>query len=81
LTKPSEQVGKWAWLREEEGVLARADPADTKIAASNRANVFIFLLPRFFSLNSLSKVGLTSFACKIILIGAFVSLRLEGWLA
>ena len=44
LTKPSVQVGKWAKVREEL-ILASADPANTKIMASNPANFFILLLP------------------------------------
>jgi len=44
LTKPSVQVGKWAKVREEL-ILASADPAVTKITASNTATFFIFLLP------------------------------------
>jgi len=61
LTKPSVQVGKWAKVREEL-ILASADPAVTKITASNTATFFIFLLPGvlFFKLID---TGLMHLAC------------------
>jgi hypothetical protein len=43
LTRPSGQVGKCAKVREEL-ILAWADPANTKITASNTENFFIPLL-------------------------------------
>ena len=49
LTKPPEQVGKWAKLSEcLGGVIAWTDPADRVIASTAAANfVNIFLLPMF----------------------------------
>jgi hypothetical protein len=56
LTKPSVQVGKWAKVREEL-ILASADPAVTKIMASNTASFFIVLVSSVFFIFKLKAVA------------------------